>query len=86
MFIRSVRRQRELEAMFGQGFFDMHQAHRHWENRLAMLFVLYHLPLVITARVVAAVLHVQHRLLLTGVVMALTATTYTALVVWLWCS
>jgi hypothetical protein len=83
MFVGAVQRRRMFEKEFGPAFFDMNQPHRHWENRLGTLFVLYHLPLVIIVRVVAAILHVRHKFLLTGVVMALTATTYTAVLVWL---
>jgi hypothetical protein len=86
MFIRSVHRQRELEEMFGPGFFDRTVVQRHWETWLGIAFVVYHMPMVWFGLIVVAVLKLRRPILMTCLVIVLTATTYTTLVVWLWCS
>ena len=81
MHARRVRKQRELEAVFGPGYFDMTrpQSELYW----LMAFVLYHLPLMLVWLPVPNRIRVRYLWIQTGLTMLVTPALYSATICWL---
>ena len=75
--VRRCRKQRQLEAIFGPGFFDMTQPVR--EIRWLMLFSLYHLPVLLLMVPFRRAIRPWQR---APLAMLLAAVGYTGLVIW----
>lgn len=80
-YARRLRKQRELEAMFGPGFFDMTQ--RLSEVWWLLVFGLYHQPLMLVGLSIPTSLRTRWPGLPLGLVMLGTPVLYSALVLWL---
>ena len=78
---RRLRKQRDLDAVFGPGYFDMSQPQS--ELYWLMAFVLYHLPLMLVGLAVPNRLRVRYPWLVSGVAMLATPVLYSAVIFWL---
>ena len=79
--VRRLRKQRELEATWGPGFFDMSQpqSEMYWQ----FAFALYHLPLMLVVVAISTRLRTRFPWLVIGMAMLGTPILYTGTILWL---
>jgi len=80
MHARRLRKQRELDAVFGTGYFDMTQPQS--EMYWLLAFGLYHLPLMLVGAVVPNRLRVRFPWLVFGLAMLGTPLLYSGAALW----
>lgn len=78
---RRLRKQRELEADFGPGYFDMTQPQS--EMYWLLVFGLYHLPLALVGLAIPTRVRVRRPWLTVGVAMLGTPAVYSGVILWL---